>query len=216
MRDETQVRAAVARTAEVFGGVDICVNNASAIHLSNTPNTDMKRYDLMNQVNTRGTYVTSQACLPYLKQAANPHILMLSPPLEMDPRWFAPHLAYSIAKYGMSLCVLGLAEELKSDGIAVNALWPRTAIATAAVEFALGGGEMLRRSRTAEIMADAAHAIFTQPSRDYTGQFLVDDEVLAAQGVTDFDSYSVTPGLPLFRDFFLDPNRPAPAGVELA
>jgi citronellol/citronellal dehydrogenase len=170
----------------------------------------------MNQVNTRGTFVTSQACIPYLKQAANPHILMLSPPLEMDAKWFAPHLAYSIAKFGMSLCVLGLAEEFKGDGIAVNALWPRTAIATAAVEFALGGGEMLRRSRKAEIMADAAHAIFTQPSRDYTGQFLVDDEVLAAQGVTDFDPYSVTPGLPLFRDFFLDPDRPAPAGVELA
>ena len=216
VRDENQVREAVAKTAETFGGVDICDNNASAIHLSNTLNTDMKRYDLMNQVNTRGTYVTSQACIPYLKQAANPHILMLSPPLEMDAKWFAPHLAYSIAKFGMSLCVLGLAEEFRGDGIAVNALWPRTAIATAAVEFALGGGEMLRRSRKAEIMADAAHAIFTQPSRDYTGQFLVDDEVLAAQGVTDFDQYSVTPGLPLFRDFFLDPDRPAPAGVELA
>ena len=216
VRDENQVREAVAKTAETFGGVDICVNNASAIHLSNTLNTDMKRYDLMNQVNTRGTYVTSQACIPYLKQAANPHILMLSPPLEMDAKWFAPHLAYSIAKFGMSLCVLGLAEEFRGDGIAVNALWPRTAIATAAVEFALGGGEMLRRSRKAEIMADAAHAIFTQPSRDYTGQFLVDDEVLAAQGVTDFAQYSVTPGLPLFRAFSLDPDRPAPAGVELA
>jgi citronellol/citronellal dehydrogenase len=216
VRDEDQVRDAVAKTAQAFGGVDICVNNASAIHLSNTLGTDMKRYDLMNQVNTRGTYVTSQACIPYLKQAANPHILMLSPPLEMDARWFAPHLAYSIAKYGMSLCVLGLAEEFKGDGIAVNALWPRTAIATAAVEFALGGGEMMRRSRKPEIVADAAHAVFTQASRGYTGQFLVDDEVLAARGVTDFDHYSVTPGLPLFRDFFLDPARPAPAGVELA
>ena len=216
MRDEIQVRDAVARTADVFGGVDICVNNASAIHLSNTLGTDMKRYDLMNQVNTRGTFVTSQACIPYLKQSANPHILMLSPPLEMAAHWFAPHLAYSIAKFGMSLCVLGLAEEFRREGIAVNALWPRTAIATAAVEFALGGGEMLRRSRKPEIMADAAHAVFTQSARDLTGQFLVDDEVLSAQGVTDFDRYSVTPGLPLFRDFFLDPARPAPAGVDLA
>ena len=215
VRDEIQVRDAVARTADVFGGVDICVNNASAIHLSNTLGTDMKRYDLMNQVNTRGTFVTSQACIPYLKQSANPHILMLSPPLEMAAHWFAPHLAYSIAKFGMSLCVLGLAEEFRREGIAVNALWPRTAIATAAVEFALGGGEMLRRSRKPEIMADAAHAVFTQSARDLTGQFLVDDEVLSAQGVTDFDRYSVTPGLPLFRDFFLDPARPAPAGVEL-
>ena len=216
VRDEIQVRDAVARTADVFGGVDICVNNASAIHLSNTLGTDMKRYDLMNQVNTRGTFVTSQACIPYLKQSANPHILMLSPPLEMAAHWFAPHLAYSIAKFGMSLCVLCLAEEFRREGIAVNALWPRTAIATAAVEFALGGGEMLRRSRKPEIMADAAHAVFTQSARDLTGQFLVDDEVLSAQGVTDFDRYSVTPGLPLFRDFFLDPARPAPAGVDLA
>lgn len=215
VRDENQVRDAVARTAAAFGGVDICVNNASAIHLSNTLGTDMKRYDLMNQVNARGTFVTSQACLPYLQQAANPHILMLSPPLEMAARWFAPHLAYSIAKFGMSLCVLGLAEEFRAEGIAVNALWPRTPIATAAVEFALGGGELLRRSRTPDIVADAAHAIFTTPSRELTGQFLVDDEVLASRGVTDFGPYSVTPGLPLFRDFFLDPARPAPAGVEL-
>ena len=205
VRDEIQVRDAVARTADVFGGVDICVNNASAIHLSNTLGTDMKRYDLMNQVNTRGTFVTSQACIPYLKQSANPHILMLSPPLEMAAHWFAPHLAYSIAKFGMSLCVLGLAEEFRREGIAVNALWPRTAIATAAVEFALGGGEMLRRSRKPEIMADAAHAVFTQSARDLTGQFLVDDEVLSAQGVTDFDRYSVTPGTTDFiPDFFVD------------
>ena len=216
VRDENQVRDAVAKTAAAFGGVDICVNNASAIHLSNTLGTDMKRYDLMNQVNARGTFVTSQACLPYLQQAANPHILMLSPPLEMAARWFAPHLAYSIAKFGMSLCVLGLAEEFRAEGIAVNALWPRTPIATAAVEFALGGGELLRRSRTPDIVADAAHAIFTTPSRELTGQFLVDDEVLSSRGVTDFGPYSVTPGLPLFRDFFLDPDRPAPPGVELA
>jgi len=203
VRDENQVREAVAKTAETFGGVDICVNNASAIHLSNTLNTDMKRYDLMNQVNTRGTFVTSQACIPYLKQAANPHILMLSPPLEMDAKWFAPHLAYSIAKFGMSLCVLGLAEEFRGDGVAVNALWPRTAIATAAVEFALGGGEMMRRSRKAEIMADAAHAILTTPSRQRTGQFLIDENVLREIGVTDFDLYAVKAGMELLPDLFL-------------
>jgi len=216
VRDEESMRAAVAQTAERFGGIDICVNNASAISLTPTLGTEMKRYDLMHQVNTRGTFVTSQACLPYLLKSANPHILMLSPPLELRADWFAPHLAYSLAKYGMSLCVLGLAEEFKRQGVAVNALWPRTAIAKAAVEFALGGGEMLRRSRKPEIMADAAHAIFVQPSRNLTGEFLVDDEVLAAAGVTDFEPYSVTPDLPLFRDFFLDPDRPAPAGVHLA
>jgi len=178
--------------------------------------TDMKRYDLMHQVNARGTFVTSQACLPYLLKSDNPHILMLSPPLDLRPEWFSGHLAYSIAKYNMSLCVLGLAEEFRDQGVAVNALWPRTAIATAAVEFALGGGEMLRRSRKPEIVADAAHAVFTTSSRDLTGQFLVDDEVLSDRGVTDFEPYSVTPGLELFRDFFLDRDRPAPPGVRLA
>ena len=216
VRDEEQVRAAAKQTADRFGGIDICVNNASAINLSPTLNTDMKRFDLMHQVNARGTFVTSQACLPYLLKSANPHILMLSPPLDMSPKWFGPHLAYSMAKYGMSLCVLGLAEEFRKEGVAVNALWPRTAIATAAVEFALGGGEMIRRSRKPEIMADAAHAIFTTSSRDLTGQFLVDDELLAARGVTDFEPYSVTPGLELFGDFFLEPDRPAPPGVRLA
>ncbi len=216
VRDEGSVRAAVEQTAKRFGGVDICVNNASAISLSNTLTTDMKRYDLMHQVNTRGSFVVSQACLPYLLKAGNPHILMLSPPLDMAAKWFAPHLAYSMAKFGMSICVLGLAEEFRAQGVAANALWPRTAIATAAVEFALGGGEMLRRSRTPAIMADAAHAIFTTPSRELTGQFLVDDELLAAHGVTDFDAYSVTPGIELFGDFFLDIDRPAPPGVKLA
>jgi citronellol/citronellal dehydrogenase len=215
IRDEDQVRAAVERAAARFGGLDICVNNASAISLSPTLNTDLKRYDLMQQVNTRGSFVVSQACLPHLLNSGNPHILMLSPPLEMNPRWFAPHLAYSIAKFGMSLCVLGLAEEFRDRGVAVNALWPRTAIATAAVEFALGGGEMLRRSRKPQIVADAAHVILTTPARDLSGRFLVDDEVLSAHGVTDFEPYSVTPGLELARDFFLDPARPAPAGVRL-
>jgi citronellol/citronellal dehydrogenase len=216
VRDAEAVHAAARQTAEQFGGIDICVNNASAISLSSTLTTDMKRYDLMHQVNARGTFVTSQACLPYLLKSDNPHILMLSPPLDLRPEWFSGHLAYSMAKYNMSLCVLGLAEEFKAQGVAVNALWPRTAIATAAVEFALGGGEMLRRSRKPEIMADAAHAVFATPSRELTGQFLVDDEVLSARGVKDFEPYSVTPGLDLFRDFFLDRDRPAPAGVRLA
>jgi citronellol/citronellal dehydrogenase len=216
VRDAEAVHAAARQTAETFGGIDICVNNASAINLSPTLSTDMKRYDLMHQVNARGTFVTSQACLPYLLKSENPHILMLSPPLDLRPEWFSGHLAYSMAKYGMSLCVLGLAEEFRAQGVAVNALWPRTSIATAAVEFALGGGEMLRRSRKPEIMADAAHAIFVTPSRKLTGRFLVDDEVLSAAGVTDFEPYSVTPGLELFRDFFLDRDRPAPPGVRLA
>ena len=213
VRDEDQVRAAVAKTAETFGGVDICVNNASAIHLSNTLNTDMKRYDLMNQVNTRGTYVTSQACIPYLKQAANPHILMLSPPLEMDAKWFAPHLAYSIAKYGMSLCVLGMAEEFRSDGIAFNALWPRTAIATAAIRFALAGDDAMRSCRTVEIMADAAHAIFEKPARDFTGNFLIDDSFLYREGVRDFEQYRVDPTMPLMPDFFVPADSVPPPGV---
>ena len=203
VRDEIQVRDAVARTADVFGGVDICVNNASAIHLSNTLGTDMKRYDLMNQVNTRGTFVTSQACIPYLKQSANPHILMLSPPLEMAAHWFAPHLAYSIAKFGMSLCVLGMAEELKPQGIAVNALWPRTVIATAAVQNLLGGDGSMAGSRKPEIMGDAAHVILTRPSRECTGNFFVDDEVLASAGVKDLDKYATKPGTPLIPDFFI-------------
>jgi citronellol/citronellal dehydrogenase len=203
IRDEAQVVAAVAKTVETFGGIDILVNNASAISLTGTLATPMKRYDLMHQVNARGTFLCSQACLPHLKKAANPHILNNSPPLNMEPRWFGPHVAYTMAKYGMSMCVLGMAEELRSDGIAVNALWPRTVIATAAVRNLLGGEDTIRGSRTPEIMADAAYAILTKPSREVTGRFFVDEELLRAEGVTDFARYQAVPGAPLIPDFFV-------------
>jgi citronellol/citronellal dehydrogenase len=203
IRDEAQVLAAVAKTVETFGGIDILVNNASAISLTGTLATPMKRYDLMHQVNVRGTFLCSQACIPHLKKASNPHILNNSPPLNIEARWFAPHVAYTMAKYGMSLCVLGMAEELRADGIAVNALWPRTVIATAAVRNLLGGEETIRGSRTPEIMADAAHAILTKPSREVTGRFFVDEEVLRGEGVGDFDRYQAVPGAPLIPDFFL-------------
>ena len=178
VRDEASVQEAVEKAVAQFGGIDICVNNASAISLTGVLSTDMKRYDLMHQVNTRGTFLTSKACIPYLKKAQNPHVLMLSPPLDMSPRWFGPHVAYTMATFGMSMCVLGMAEEFKGDGIAFNALWPRTGIATAAIQFALAGEEGLRHCRTVEIMADAAHAIFLKPSRDFSGNFLIDDDVL--------------------------------------
>jgi citronellol/citronellal dehydrogenase len=213
VRDEASVNAAVAETAQKFGGIDICVNNASAIQLSGTLETDLKRYDLMNQVNARGTFVTSRACIPYLKQAANPHVLMLSPPLDMSAKWFAPHVAYTMAKFGMSLCVLGMAEEFKADGIAFNALWPRTGIATAAVEFALMGQEGLRGCRTPEILADAAHAIFEKPARSFTGQFLIDDTFLYGEGERDFERYRVDPSVPLVLDFFVPDSVPPPPGV---
>jgi citronellol/citronellal dehydrogenase len=203
VRSEAQVQAAVEEAVARFGGIDILVNNASAIQLTGTLETPMKRFDLMHQVNTRGTFLVSQACIPHLKKAENPHILNISPPLNLQPRWFAPHLAYTIAKYGMSLCVLGMAEELRSAGIAVNALWPRTVIATAAVENLLGGEETIRHSRKPEIMADAAHAILTRDSRSCTGNFFIDEEVLREEGRTDFDSYSVVPGADLLPDFFL-------------
>jgi citronellol/citronellal dehydrogenase len=202
IREEARVYDAVAETAQRFGGIDILVNNASAISLTGTADTPMKRYDLMNGINTRGTFLCSQACLPYLKRGANPHILTLSPPLNMNPRWFAPHVAYSIAKYGMSLCVLGMAEEFRSAGIAVNALWPRTVIATAALQMIPGVDA--RKGRTPRIMADAAHAILTRESRKATGNFYIDEEVLRAEGVTDFDVYAVEPGQPLLPDLFLD------------
>ena len=175
VRDEASVSRAVAAAVEAFGGIDICVNNASAIQLTGTLATEMKRYDLMHQVNARGTFLTSKACLPHLKKAGNPHVLMISPPLDMSSRWFRGHVAYTMAKFGMSLCVLGMAEEFKDEGIAFNALWPRTTIATAAIRFALGGDEAIRRCRTPEIMADAAYAIFAKPARELTGQFLIDD-----------------------------------------
>jgi citronellol/citronellal dehydrogenase len=213
VRDEASVAAAVNATVERFGGIDICVNNASAIQLTGTLETELKRYDLMNQVNARGTFLVSRACIPHLKRAPNPHVLMLSPPLDMNPRWFAGHVAYSIAKYGMSLCVLGMAEEFRADGIAFNALWPRTAIATAAIEFALTGKEGLRGCRTPEILADAAHAIFSKPSRSLTGQFLIDDTFLYAEGERDFERYRVDPSAPLLPDFFVPDDATPPPGV---
>ncbi|MBL0163565.1 MAG: NAD(P)-dependent oxidoreductase [Xanthomonadales bacterium] len=202
IREEESVAAAVAEAVKRFGGIDILVNNASAIWLRGTADTPMKRYDLMHQVNARGTFLCSQACLPHLRQAANPHILNLSPPLSMDPKWFAPHVAYTMAKYGMSLCVLGMAAEFREIGIAVNALWPRTVIATDALNMIPGVNT--ENARTPEIVADAAHVILTRPSREQTGGFLIDDEVLAAHGVTDLGRYAVSPGKPLLPDLFLD------------
>ncbi len=214
IRYEEQVAEAVEKTAQTFGGIDICVNNASAISLTPTPATDMKRFDLMHQINTRGTFLTSKLCIPHLAKSANPHILMLSPPLDMKAKWFARHVAYSIAKYGMSLCVLGMAEELRPQGIAVNALWPRTTIATAAVNNLLGGDRLMRASRTPEILADAAHLIFTRPSRDFTGNFCIDDTLLAANGVTDFDKYRVDPSVDLMPDFFVPDDSMAPVSLK--
>lgn len=213
VRDEASVAAAIARTAETFGGIDIVVNNASAISLTRTPQTEMKRFDLMHQINTRGTYMVSKYAIPHLEKAPNPHILMLSPPLDMAEKWFAPHLAYTMAKFGMSLCVLGLAGELRRQGIAVNALWPRTTIATAAVRNLLGGEALIQASRKPEIMADAAHALFLKPSREVTGRFLIDDSFLAEQGVTDFTQYRVTPGIPLAPDFFVPDANTPPSGA---
>jgi citronellol/citronellal dehydrogenase len=216
IRFEDQVEAAVARTVERFGGIDICVNNASAISLTPLENTDFKRVDLMFTINARGTMLASKACLPHLKRAANPHILMLSPPLDMNPRWFSGHVAYSIAKYGMSLAVLGLADELAIDGIAVNALWPRTTIATAAVDNLLGGEQLMRMSRKPEILADAAHLVLTRAARGFTGRFLIDDTFLyETGGVTDFEPYRVDPTAELAPDFFVPDGIPAPPGVKL-
>ncbi len=203
IRFEEQIAEAVRMTVETFGGLDICVNNASAISLTGTLETPMKKYDLMHSVNVRGTFATSQACLPDLLKAKNPHILNLSPPLNLAPRWFEGHLAYTMAKYGMSLCVLGMAAEFKDKGVAVNALWPKTAIATAAMEM-LGGAAALEQCRTADIMADAAHAILTRDSRACTGNFFVDEAVLRAEGTTDFSKYAVKPGADLLPDYFLD------------
>lgn len=213
VRDEAGVVEAVEQTVQRFGGIDICVNNASAIQLTGTLGTDMKRYDLMHQINTRGTFVTSKACIPHLKRSANPHVLMLSPPLDMNPRWFGPHVAYTMAKFGMSMCVLGMAEEFRPDGIAFNALWPRTGIATAAIRFALAGEEGMRACRTPEIMADAAHAIFVKPAREFSGNFLIDDTFLHGEGVRDFERYRVDPTAPLMPDFFVPEDIPPPPGV---
>ncbi|MET0936528.1 MAG: NAD(P)-dependent oxidoreductase [Luteibacter sp.] len=201
IREEAEVRMAAATAAERFGGIDIVVNNASAIWLAGVEDTPMKRFDLMQQVNTRGTFLTTQACLPYLKDAENPHVLMLSPPPSIDPAWYAPHVAYTIAKFGMSFCVLGMAPEFAPMGIAVNALWPKTVIATAAI--AMIDGVRAENCRTPEIVADAAHAILTRPSRTFSGKFCIDEEVLRDSGVTDFDRYAVAPGQPLLPDLFL-------------
>jgi len=214
VRDEINVREAVEQSVSHFGGIDICVNNASAISLTSTPDTDMKRYDLMHQINGRGTYLVSKYCIPHLKQSNNAHILNLAPPLDMKPKWFGPHLAYTMAKFTMSMCVLGMAEELKSDSIGVNGLWPRTAIATAAVKNVLGGEELMNISRTPEIMADAAYEIFTKDPSSFTGNFCIDDLVLYDAGIRDFSKYADVPFAELAPDFFLPDDTPLPSEIE--
>ena len=214
IRFEDQVQAAVEQTAAKFGGIDVCVNNASAIQLTGTLATDMKRYDLMHQINSRGTYLVSRTCIPHLKRAANPHVLMLSPPLDMNPRWFKGHTAYTMAKYGMSMCVLGMAAEFEGE-IAFNALWPRTGVATAAIRNALAGDEGMRHCRTTDILSDAAYMIFNKPAKSFSGNFLIDDTFLSQNGVTDFDQYRVDPTKDLMPDFFVPDYIPPPMGVSL-
>ena len=203
IREEEQVGAAIDATVERFGGIDICINNASAIQLTPTEMTDMKRFDLMHQINTRGTFLVSKMCLPHLKKADNPHILNLAPPLDMSPKWFANHVAYTMAKYGMSMCTLGMSKEFEKTGIAVNSLWPLTAIDTAAVRNLLGGDAMAKMSRKPEIMADAAHAVLVRKASETTGNFFIDEIVLREAGVTDFDVYAHDPSAPLAADFFV-------------
>ena len=215
VRDEAMVKNALDATAQKFGGIDIVVNNASAIALTPVIDTEMKRFDLMHQINARGTFLVSKCAIAYLEKAANPHILMISPPLDMKEKWFAPHTAYSMAKFGMSLVVLGLAGELRPKGIAVNALWPRTVIATAAVQNLLGGNTMMQRARTPEIIADAAYMIFSKPAREFTGHFLIDDNFLAENGIRDFDRYRVDPTQQLALDFFVPAEIAPPAGVSV-
>ncbi|MFL2727338.1 MAG: SDR family oxidoreductase [Gammaproteobacteria bacterium] len=214
VRDEENVLKAVEETVSHFGGIDICVNNASAISLTKTPDTDMKRYDLMHQINGRGTYLVSKYCIPHLKKSFNPHILNLAPPLDMKAKWFGPHLAYTMAKFTMSMCVLGMAEELKADGIAVNGLWPRTAIATAAVKNVLGGEELMNISRKPEIMADAAYEIFIKDSKEFTGNFCIDDLVLHESGVKDFTKYADVSFDKLAPDFFVPDDTPLPEEIK--
>jgi citronellol/citronellal dehydrogenase len=204
IRDEELVAGAVAQTVERFGGIDVCVNNASAINLSGTEALEIRRYDLMQAINTRGTFVVGRACIPHLKRSANPHILTLSPPVSMEPRWLGPHVGYTIAKYGMTLCALGFAAEFAADGIASNALWPRTLIATAAVQNLLGGEAAMARARRPELYADAAYAVITRPSRDCTGNAFLCEDVLAEEGVTDFDRYAYLPGVEPQVDMFVD------------
>lgn len=213
VREEESVKTALEKTAATFGGIDIVVNNASAIQLTSTPETDMRRFDLMHGINMRGTFMVSKHAIPYLEKSANPHILSMSPPLDMQEKWFAPHTAYTMAKFGMSMVVLGLAGELRRKGIAVNALWPRTTIATSAIEFVVGAA-LMRASRTPEILADAAYAIFNKPSREFTGNFLIDDTFLAGEGVTDFDRYRVDPSVNLQIDFFVPDSIPGPVSLK--
>ncbi len=216
VRDEAQVKGAIEKAAATFGGLDIVVNNASAVQRTPVVETDMRRFDLMHQINTRGTFMVSKYAIPHLEKAQNPHILMNSPPLDMQEKWFAGSTAYSIAKYGMSLVVLGLAGELRDKGIAVNALWPRTTIATAAIKNLLGGERVMRMSRTPEIMADAAYLVFQKPARSFTGNFLIDDTFLAAEGVTDFEKYRVDAAEPLAPTFFVPDGVTPPPGVSVA
>lgn len=215
VRDEASVHDAVERTVAAFGGIDICVNNASAISLTPTEATDMKRYDLMHQINARGTFLTTKACIPHLKRAANPHVLALSPPLDMSPHWFGRHVAYTVAKYNMSMFMMGMADEYKDDGIAFNGLWPRTGIATAAIQFALAGDEGMKHCRTVDIMADAAHAIFLKKASQFSGNFLIDDSFLYAEGERDFEKYRVDPSKPLMPDFFVPADSVPPPGVKI-
>ena len=216
VRDEAAVKDAIERTAAHFGSIDIVVNNASAISLTRVADTDMRRFDLMHQINTRGTFMASKYAIPHLVKAENPHILMMSPPLDMAEKWFAPHTAYTMAKFGMSMVVLGLAGELRAQGIAVNALWPRTTIATAAVKNLLGGEELMRRSRRPDILAEAAYRIFAKPAMSLSGQFLIDDTFLASEGVTDFEPYRVDPQAPLALDFFVPDRIKPPPGVAVS
>ncbi len=214
VRSEESVEEAVSKTVDAFGGIDIVINNASAIFPLPTLQTPIKRWDLMHQVNARGTFLLTQKCLPHLFESTNPHILTLSPPLDLDPRWFGPHVAYTIAKYGMSLCVLGWAEEFRDKGVAANALWPRTGIATAAIENVLAGEKGLKLCRTPQILSDAAHLMLTQPAREFTGNFIIDDTFLYERGgVSDFDQYRVDPAMPLMPDFFVPADSPPPPGV---
>jgi citronellol/citronellal dehydrogenase len=213
IRDEAQVEAAVAQTVERFGGIDICVNNASAINLASIDELDMKRYDLMQDINVRGTFAVSKACTPHLRKGTNPHVLTLSPPISLEKKWLAPHTAYTIAKYGMTLVALGLAEELREDGVASNALWPRTLVATAAVQNLLGGDEAMRRARTPDVYADAAYHVLTQPSREYTGQELLCEDVLVSAGVSDLSAYAhAGADAELAVDLFVDQANPPALG----
>ena len=215
VRDEESVKAGIARTVEMFGGIDIVVNNASAVQVTPVADTDMRRFDLMNGVNARGTFMVSKFAIPHLEKAENPHVLMNSPPLDMKERWFAPHTAYSMAKFGMSMVALGLAGELRNKGIAVNALWPRATIATSAIQNLLGGDAIIRMSRKPEIMADAAYAIFNKKAADFTGHFLIDDSFLYTEGVRDFEHYRVDPTQPLAPVFFTSDEPPPPPSVVI-